>query len=114
MKRIRVLICSLGVCALAFAAGSSLLVPATAQAINCYCPFAWSTLNEWGAGSSCAAAIDDFEANAQANAEYTCVSLGSSYCATEAPVHGACYFAQGLWRVDGTMRYKCLKCPPPL
>jgi len=115
MTRPRILICSLGLCAVAatLAAGGSLLLPAVATATTCFCPAGWSTLNQWGAGSSCAAAIADFEVNAQIQAEANCSSLGREVCATEAPTHGDCYFAAGLWRVDGQMRYKCLKCFPP-
>jgi hypothetical protein len=112
MKKSRILICSLAIGVLTIAAGTSLLMPSAAQAVNCFCPAAWSTLNQWGAGANCAAAIADFEANAQAQAEANCESLGREVCAMETPTHSACYFAEGYWRVDGQMRYKCLKCIP--
>lgn len=112
MRKSRILICSLAIGVLAIAAGTSVLVPSAAQAVNCFCPAAWSTLNQWGAGATCAAAIADFEVNAQGQADENCASLGREVCSTEAPTHGACYFQNGLWHVDGQMRYKCLKCLP--
>ena len=112
MRKSRIVICSLAIVVLAIAAGTSVLAPSVAQAASCFCPATWFTLDQWGAGSTCAAAIANFESNAQAQADDNCTSLGRDVCATEAPTHNACYFQNGLWRVDGQMRYKCLKCSP--
>jgi hypothetical protein len=111
MRTSRILIFSLALGVLAIAAGTSLLAPSEAQADTCLCG-AWSTLNQWGSGTTCNAAILDFQNNAAIQAELNCYYLDREICATEAATHGACYFAGGLWRVDGQMRYKCLKCFP--
>lgn len=112
MRMSRIVICSLAIGVLAIAAGTAVLVPSAAQAVSCFCPGTSYTLNQWGAGTTCAAAIADFQSNAQNQAVDNCASLGREVCATEPPAHDACYFADGLWRVDGTMRYRCLKCSP--
>ena len=111
MRKSRIMICSLAIGVLAIAAGTSMLIPSAAQAVNCYCPANWSTLSQWGAGATCAEAIANFEDNAQNQAYDNCANLGREVCATQTPTHGACYFQNGLWRVDGQMNYKCLKCP---
>ena len=82
-----------------------------AQADTCLCT-AWQTLYQWGHGTTCDAAILDFENNAAVQAELNCYNQGRDLCETEAPTHGACYFQNGLWHVDGSMRYKCIKCFP--
>jgi hypothetical protein len=112
MKRVKILICSIGICALAIvmATGSSVLLPADAQAANCTCPLAWSTLNQWGMGSTCAAAIANFESNSEAQAYTNCGMLGRDVCQLDTPTHGACYPANGMVKVDGQLRYKCLRC----
>lgn len=113
MKRVKILICSIGVCALAIVigTGSSVLLPAAAEATGCTCPLSWRTLNAWGMGSTCAAAIANFESNAEAQAHTNCGMLGQEVCRLDTPTHGACYNANGMVKVDGTLRYQCLRCP---
>lgn len=113
MKRVKILICSIGVCALAIVigTGSSVLLPADAHATGCTCPTTWRTLNAWGMGSTCAAAIANFEASAEAQAHTNCGMLGQEVCQLDTPTHGACYPVSGGMKVDGTLRYKCLRCP---
>ena len=113
MKRVKLLICSLGVCALAIVLGTggSVLLPAGAEAAGCTCPLAWNTLGQWGMGSSCAAAIANFQSNAEAQAYTNCGMLGRDVCALGTSTHGECRFENGMWKVDGYLQYKCLRCP---
>jgi len=112
MKRLRMLICSMGVCALAIAlgTGSSMLLPADAEATNCICGPIWNTLNQWGSGSSCDAAIFNFETNAEFQASINCGLLDREVCALGTSTHSTCRFENGMWKVDGTLKYKCMLC----
>lgn len=104
---------SLGACILAvvLGTGSSVLVPADAEATACTCGPLWSSVQEWGMGATCAAAIADFEANGEAAAYSNCSAQGRELCSLDTPTHGACYVVNGMYKVDGTQRYKCFRCP---
>ncbi len=113
MKRVKILICSIGVCALAIVigTGSSVLLPASAEATGCTCPLTWRTVEAWGMGATCAAAIANFENSAEAQAHTNCGMLGREVCRLEAPTYSACYDANGMKKVDGRLRYQCQRCP---
>jgi hypothetical protein len=113
MRASRILMCLLAVGLLAVAGGTSLLSPSEAQAATCFCQPAWQTLQQWGHGATCNAAILDFQNNAAQQAELNCYYQEREICDTEPATHTGCYFQNGLWHVDGTMRYKCIKCFPP-
>lgn len=104
---------ALGGCALALVlgTGSSVLWPADAGAASCICGPIWNTVTEWGMGSTCAAAILDFESNAEEQAHINCGLFGRDVCSLETPTHGACYVVNGMYKVDGQQRYKCVRCP---
>ena len=110
MGKPRVMARSLGALVLAaiFAVGFSALVTPAAEAGNCLCPPDTIQVNEWGMGSTCAAAKANCSARAHNAADGACQSTtGGDACGFGSIWYNSCYANV---KVDCILQVRCEEC----